>query len=154
MKAIVIEKFGGPESLVIKDVPTPEPKHGEVVIRIKAFGANNAEMHLGKGEWAEWVLISGIECAGIVDGCPGGKSEEGMPVASLMGGLSGTVLLLTRSTWCTEGPEWQVAFILAFFGSFVFGTPEFPLSEVPLQEIITMVAKKFSTLKKFKRHIA
>ncbi|OQD79877.1 hypothetical protein PENANT_c042G03889 [Penicillium antarcticum] len=54
MKAIVIEKFGGPESLVIKDVPTPEPKHGEVVIRIKAFGANNAEMHLGKGEWAEW----------------------------------------------------------------------------------------------------
>lgn len=24
---------------------------------------------------------------------------------------------------------------LTFFGSFVFGTPEFPLSEVPLQEI-------------------
>ena len=31
---------------------------------------------------------------------------------------------------------------LSFFGSFVFGTPEFPLSDVPLQEIVTMVAQK------------
>jgi NADPH:quinone reductase-like Zn-dependent oxidoreductase len=31
---------------------------------------------------------------------------------------------------------------LSFFGSFVFGSPEFPLSDVPLQEIVTMVARK------------
>jgi NADPH:quinone reductase-like Zn-dependent oxidoreductase len=91
MKAIVIEKFGGPEALVIKDVPTPEPKQGEVVIKIKAFGVNHAEMHMRKGEWAEWVPISGIECVGIVDGCPGGEFEEGTPVASLMGGLGRTI---------------------------------------------------------------
>ncbi|KAJ6093388.1 hypothetical protein N7486_008677 [Penicillium sp. IBT 16267x] len=91
MKAIVIEKFGGPESLVIKDVPKPEPKQGEVVIRIKAFGINHAEVHMRKGEWAESVPISGIECVGIVDGCPGGEFEEGTPVASLMGGLGRTI---------------------------------------------------------------
>ncbi|KAJ5576992.1 hypothetical protein N7535_003918 [Penicillium sp. DV-2018c] len=91
MKAIVIEKFGGPESLIIKDVPNPEPKHGEVVIRIKAFGLNHAEMHMRKGEWAEWVPISGIECVGIVDACPGGEFEQGTPVASLMGGLGRTI---------------------------------------------------------------
>ncbi|PGG98711.1 hypothetical protein AJ80_09484 [Polytolypa hystricis UAMH7299] len=91
MKAIVIEKFGGPESLVIKDVPKPEPKVGEVVIKIKAFGINHAEMHMRKGEWAEWVPISGIECVGVVEACPGGEFDKGTPVAALMGGLGRTI---------------------------------------------------------------
>lgn len=29
----------------------------------------------------------------------------------------------------------------SLFGSFVFGTPEFPISEVPLQQIVDRVAK-------------
>jgi NADPH:quinone reductase-like Zn-dependent oxidoreductase len=91
MKAIVIERFGGPECLVVQDVPLPEPKQGEVVIRIKAFGVNHAEMHMRRGEWAEWVPISGIECVGMVHRCPGGEFEEGTPVASLMGGLGRTI---------------------------------------------------------------
>jgi NADPH:quinone reductase-like Zn-dependent oxidoreductase len=91
MKAIVIEKFGGPESLVIKDVPRPEPESGSVVIRVKAFGVNHAEMHMRKGEWAEWMPISGIECVGTVAACPGGEFEEGTLVASVMGGLGRTV---------------------------------------------------------------
>jgi NADPH:quinone reductase-like Zn-dependent oxidoreductase len=91
MKAIVIEKFGGPESLVIKEVPQPEPAPGYVVIRVKAFGVNHAEMHMRKGEWAEWVPISGIECVGTVSACPGGEFAEGTPVATVMGGLGRTV---------------------------------------------------------------
>lgn len=91
MKAIVIEKFGGPESLVIKDVDPPEPEEGHVVIRVKAFGINHAEMHMRKGEWAEWMPISGIECVGTVAACPGGEFAEGTPVASLMGGLGRTI---------------------------------------------------------------
>ncbi|KAJ5166965.1 uncharacterized protein N7482_005746 [Penicillium canariense] len=91
MKAIVIEQFGGPESLVIKDVASPEPENGHVVIRVKAFGVNHAEIHMRKGEWAEWTPISGIECVGIVTACPGGEFAEGTPVASLMGGLGRTI---------------------------------------------------------------
>ncbi|KAJ5215843.1 uncharacterized protein N7498_002250 [Penicillium cinerascens] len=91
MKAIVIDKFGGPESLIIKEVPEPQPKIGEVVIQVKAFGINHAEMHMRKGEWAEWMPISGIECVGIVANCPGKEFEEGTPVASLMGGLGRTI---------------------------------------------------------------
>lgn len=91
MKAIVIEKFGGPESLVIKDVKTPEPKEGFVLIEVKAFGVNHAEMHMRKGEWAESMPISGIECVGVVRGCPGGEFEEGTPVAALMGGLGRSI---------------------------------------------------------------
>ncbi|KAJ5389404.1 uncharacterized protein N7496_000472 [Penicillium cataractarum] len=91
MKAIVIEQFGGPESLVIKDVPQPEPAMGYVVIRVKAFGVNHAEMHMRKGEWAEWMPISGIECVGTVAACPSGEFAEGTLVASVMGGLGRTV---------------------------------------------------------------
>jgi NADPH:quinone reductase-like Zn-dependent oxidoreductase len=35
MRAIVLEKFGGLDSLVYKDIPAPEPKAGHVVIEIK-----------------------------------------------------------------------------------------------------------------------
>lgn len=40
MKAIVIEQHGGPEVLLYKDVPDPQPGPGEVVIRVRALTAN------------------------------------------------------------------------------------------------------------------
>src|SRR5499433_1585437 len=91
MRAIVIEKFGGPDSLVYKELPEPEPKAGQVVIEIKAFGINHAEMHMRRGEWAEAAEVSGIECVGVVDSCPGGEFPVGAKVAALMGGLGRTV---------------------------------------------------------------
>ena len=36
MRAIILEKFGGLDSLVYRDIPEPEPKAGHVVIEIKA----------------------------------------------------------------------------------------------------------------------
>ena len=67
MKAIVLEGFGGLEALVYRDIPKPEPEQGTVLIRIKAFGINHAEMHMRRGEWAEAAPVSGIECVGIVE---------------------------------------------------------------------------------------
>jgi NADPH2:quinone reductase len=91
MRAIVIEKFGGPDSLVYKELPEPEPKAGHVVIEIKAFGINHAEMHMRRGEWAEAAEVSGIECVGLVKSCPGGEFPVGAKVAALMGGLGRTI---------------------------------------------------------------
>jgi NADPH:quinone reductase len=96
MRAIVIDHFGGLDSLVIKEMPEPEPKPGHVVIKVKAFGVNHAEMHMRKGEWAEAAEISGIECVGIVKSCPGGEFAVGskvaaLKVAALMGGLGRTI---------------------------------------------------------------
>ncbi|MEU1410800.1 zinc-binding dehydrogenase [Streptomyces sp. NPDC005731] len=85
MRAIVIEKFGGPDSLVYTELPDPEPRTGDVVINIKAFGLNHAEMHMRRGEWAEAAEVIGIECVGLVTSCPGAK------VAALMGGLGRTI---------------------------------------------------------------
>ena len=44
-----------------------------------------------RGEWAESVPISGIECVGTVDACPGGEFAVGEPVAAIMGGMGRTV---------------------------------------------------------------
>jgi NADPH2:quinone reductase len=91
MRAIVLDKFGGLDSLVYRDIPDPEPKAGHVVIEIKAFGINHAEMHMRRGEWAEAAPVSGIECVGIVKSCPGGEFPVGAKVAALIGGLGRTI---------------------------------------------------------------
>jgi NADPH:quinone reductase-like Zn-dependent oxidoreductase len=91
MRAVVLEQFGGLDSLVIKNIPEPEPKAGYVVIEIKAFGINHAEMHMRRGEWAEAAQVIGIECVGLVRSCPGGEFPIGAKVAALMGGLGRTI---------------------------------------------------------------
>src|ERR1700728_3689700 len=91
MRAIVLEKFGGLDSLVYTDIPKPLPKDGEVVIKVRGFGITHAELHMRRGEWAEAAEVSGIECVGIVDACPGGEFPVGAKVAALMGGLGRTI---------------------------------------------------------------
>src|SRR5438445_12760832 len=87
MQAIVLEKFGGADSLIYTDLPEPEPMPGHVVIEIKAFGINHAEMHMRRGEWAEAAKVIGIECVGRVKACPGGEFTLGAKVSALIGGL-------------------------------------------------------------------
>lgn len=91
MRAIVLDGFGGLDVLTHAEIPKPLPVIGEVVIRVKGFGINHAEMHMRRGEWAEAAEVSGIECVGVVDACPGGEFPIGAKVAALMGGLGRTV---------------------------------------------------------------
>ena len=65
MRAILRTGFGGPDVLVIREVPEPEPKAGHVVIQVKAFGLNHAELHMRKGEWAE--IADALDAADISD---------------------------------------------------------------------------------------
>lgn len=91
MRAIVLDGFGGLDALVYRDIPEPEPLADHVVIEVKAFGINHAEMHMRRGEWAEAAPVSGIECVGIVRSCPGGEFPIGAKVAALMGGMGRTI---------------------------------------------------------------
>jgi NADPH:quinone reductase-like Zn-dependent oxidoreductase len=91
MRAIILKQFGGLDSLVIETLPDPEPKPGQVLIEVKAFGINHAETHMRKGEWAEAAKVSGIECVGVVKSCPDGQFSVGTKVAALMGGLGRTI---------------------------------------------------------------
>jgi NADPH2:quinone reductase len=91
MRVIVIRQFGGPEQLVIQELPAPKPIPGHVVIEVKAFGINHAETHMRKGEWPEAAKVSGIECVGLVKACPDGQFAVGTTVAAMMGGLGRTI---------------------------------------------------------------
>jgi NADPH:quinone reductase len=91
MRAIVLEGFGGLDSLVIREIPDPVPQAGQVLISVKAFGVNHAETHMRKGEWAEAAQVSGIECVGEVVSAPGGEFLPGDKVAAFMGGLGRTI---------------------------------------------------------------
>jgi NADPH:quinone reductase-like Zn-dependent oxidoreductase len=89
MKAAVLRAPGGPEVLKIESWPIPEPRAGEVLIRVKAFGLNRSEMFTRQGHSPDVKLprVLGIEAVGIVERAPGGEFKPGDVVASAMGGL-------------------------------------------------------------------
>jgi hypothetical protein len=43
MKAIVAHEYGGPQVLKLEDVPVPEPKENEMLVRVMASGVNPAD---------------------------------------------------------------------------------------------------------------
>lgn len=90
MRAIVITEPGGPEVLEIREVPEPVPAEDEVLIQVRAFGVNQAETHMRKGDWPEATPVSGIEAVGTVVHDPAGKFSEGTTVVTIMGGLGRT----------------------------------------------------------------
>ena len=91
MRAIVLSGSGGLESLAIKELPDPRPKAGHVLIAVKAFGVNQAETHMRKGDWAEAAEVSGIECVGEVVAAPGGEFQPDDKVAAFVSGMGRTI---------------------------------------------------------------
>ena len=89
MKAAVIYEAGGPEVLKLESRPVPTPGHGEVLIRVKAFGINRSELFTRQGfsPTVKFPRILGIEAAGLVEDAPGGEFEKGEVVATAMGGM-------------------------------------------------------------------
>ncbi len=91
MKAIVRKQYGSADELEIREVPRPEPGADAVLIRVKAFGLNRAEIYMRQGLWGEVAPISGIECVGTVAEDPAGEWQAGQTVAALMGGMGRSI---------------------------------------------------------------
>lgn len=91
MKAIIIKQYGASDQLIIQDIPIPAPQTDEVLIRIRAFGINRAEIYMRKGLWGDVAKVSGIECVGEIASDPAGKLSEGQTVAAIMGGMGRTI---------------------------------------------------------------
>ena len=67
MRAIQVTEFGGPEVLVLRDVPDPEPAEGFVPLEITAAGINYADTHQAENSYlqaAQLPLIPGSEVVG------------------------------------------------------------------------------------------
>ena len=72
MKATVIRNFGPPDVLKYETVPDPEPRTGEVRIRVHAATVNrvlDVSVRAGREGHRNPVLplIPGVDCAGVVD---------------------------------------------------------------------------------------
>jgi NADPH2:quinone reductase len=68
MKAIRVESYGGPESLVYTEVDKPEPKRGEALVRIEAIGVNFIDVYHRTGLYPlPLPFTPGSEAAGTVE---------------------------------------------------------------------------------------
>lgn len=89
MKAVVVHTPGRPEVLKAEDRPIPTAEPGQVLIRVKAFGLNRADISTRQGQSpdVQFPRILGIEATGIVEHAPGGEFEKGQIVMTALGGM-------------------------------------------------------------------
>lgn len=67
MKAIQIKAAGGPEALELVDLPTPQPKSNEAVVKLGAVGINFIDVYQREGRYkVPLPFIAGQEGAGTV----------------------------------------------------------------------------------------
>jgi len=72
MKAIVAHQWGGPEVLKVEEMPLPQPKENEILIKSFAAGVNSFDGTLLTGKYAKGFgtklpWIPGYDLAGTVD---------------------------------------------------------------------------------------
>ncbi|MBK6796108.1 MAG: quinone oxidoreductase [Acidobacteria bacterium] len=79
MKAIVVERCGGPEALVYKDAVKPVPGAGEALVKLEAIGLNFIDVYHRTGLYPMALpFIPGMEAAGVVDAI--GEGVTGLAV--------------------------------------------------------------------------
>src|SRR6202035_6075214 len=67
MKAIEVKQVGGPEAMEVVELPIPQPKANEAVVKLAAAGVNFIDVYFREGRYkAALPLILGQEGAGVV----------------------------------------------------------------------------------------
>src|SRR5258708_2183019 len=90
MKAIQVKKPGGPEALELVDVPVPQPKPNEAVVKIAASGVNFIDVYHREGRYpVPLPFVIGQEGAGTVSAvgaeAQAGKNGDRGAWTSIMG---------------------------------------------------------------------
>ena len=120
MKAIVFDQFGGPEVLRVADLPIPEPKAGEVLVKLESAGVCKADWRVrtGRCQWltAPFPVTLGYEMAGRIAGIGEGVEgfEIGQPVHVMSMACYGTYseyMAITADDVCPmpEGASFDAA---------------------------------------------
>src|ERR1700759_4237830 len=90
MRAGTVNECGAPPA--VEEVPTPEPGHGQVLIRLRAAGMNPMDRTLASGDWkpmpATFPMVLGADGAGTVE-----KLGEGTSKFSVGDDLFGQLLI-------------------------------------------------------------
>jgi NADPH2:quinone reductase len=91
MRAVVAPVPGGPEALILVDRPRPDPREGEILVRVAAAGVNRPDILQRQGYYAPMPGVTdvlGLEIAGeVVARAPGATRHElGARVLALLPG--------------------------------------------------------------------
>ena len=87
MKAVRVKGFGGVDQLEFVELPDPEPKPGQVRIRVEACGLNYADVMQREGLYPNGPkppFIPGAEAAGVVE------AGDALPAGSRVVAISGS----------------------------------------------------------------
>jgi zinc-binding alcohol dehydrogenase/oxidoreductase len=79
MKALILEATEGPERAVVKDIATPHPKAGEVLVAIKAAALNHRELWITRGQYPGMLpapFTLGCDGAGVIEAVGEGVDQQ------------------------------------------------------------------------------
>src|SRR5208282_3183701 len=85
MKAIRVQRTGGPEVMELEEVPVRQPKPAEVVVKVSAAGVNAIDGYFRDGRYRTPLPFT-----------PG---QEGAGVVTAVGGQAKTVKVGDRVAW-------------------------------------------------------
>lgn len=110
MRAVIAPEPGGPEALILTELPDPSPGPGEVVVDVVATAVNRADLLQRMGHYppppgAPETL--GLECSGVVSAVGEGVSglAEGDRVCALLGGGGYADKVLVPAGQVMSAPE-------------------------------------------------
>jgi len=80
MKAIAINEFGGLDKLQLMDLPVPEIRPGEILVKVSAAGVNPVDWKIREGYLKDlfshqFPVILGWDAAGVVEGVGNGVTR-------------------------------------------------------------------------------
>ncbi|MCG3204136.1 MAG: Quinone oxidoreductase 1 [Elusimicrobia bacterium] len=106
MKAVLITRHGAPDVLTVDDLPKPEPKENEVLVKVHYASLNHLDLWIRKGSPAYPVSfphVSGADGSGIVEKL--GAGAEGVSPGDrvlIFPGIS-----CGQCVWCEKGLDNQ-----------------------------------------------
>ena len=134
MKAMYVTELGGPDKLTLTELPKPEPKAGQVRLRVQAVGLNFADILNVGGEYltrARVPFVPGMEFSGTVDALGEGVTglEVGQLVAALGAGAmaeyavvqAAAVMPIPKNLNAKEAAALPVSYYTAYFALATLG---------------------------------
>jgi len=140
MRAIVVRRYGPPDVLEVQQLPDPQPKSGEVLIRVKAIGVNFADLLQRMGLYPgapKAPFVPGLEIAGVVEKVPdptrqpeGQRLEPGDAVSAIthFNAYAEWIVLPAKQVYklppgmrFEEGAAIPVNYLTAYHSMFVMG---------------------------------
>lgn len=118
MRAVTIPTFGPPSVLELQEVPDPEPRAGEVLVRVRATALNRADLVQRMGRYpapeGTTQLVPGLEYAGEIVALGDGVADwrAGDRVFGIVGGGAHAELVTAHASTLARIPDalsWEAA---------------------------------------------